>query len=82
VNGLWDMGGNALEWTDNGALGSGETARPTRGGSWWNGSAQMHRHHAQTKPAETSAVYIGSRRFNFTVWDFFGPSTDLRSAPP
>lgn len=61
VNGLWDMGGNVWEWTDNGTLGPGETARPTRGGSWWYGSAQMHRNHIQTKPADTSVVYIGFR---------------------
>lgn len=60
VNGLWDMGGNAWEWTDNSAQGD-DTERPTRGGSWWYGSAQMHRDHLQSKPANTSVVYIGFR---------------------
>lgn len=61
VNGLWDMGGNVWEWTDNGASPSNDAQRPTRGGSWWYGAAQMHRDHLQTKPANTSVVYIGFR---------------------
>ena len=60
VNGLWDMGANVWEWTESGAQGN-DTERPTRGGSWWYGSAQMHRDHLQTKPANTSVVYIGFR---------------------
>ncbi len=57
VNGLWDMGGNAWEWADGGT----DAARPTRGGSWWYGAAQMHRDHLQTKPFDTAVVYIGFR---------------------
>ncbi len=57
VNGLWDMGGNAWEWTDGGT----DAARPTRGGSWWYGAAQMHRDHLQSKSADTAVVYIGFR---------------------
>jgi formylglycine-generating enzyme len=57
VNGLYEMGGNAWEWTDGGT----DAARPTRGGSWWYGAAQMHRDHLQTKPFDTAVVYIGFR---------------------
>lgn len=61
VNGLWDMGGNVWEWTDDGKPAASDAERPTRGGSWWYGSAQMHRDHLQTKPASTTVVYIGFR---------------------
>jgi sulfatase modifying factor 1 len=57
VNGLFDMGANAWEWTDGGSA----SDRPTRGGSWWYGAAQMHREHRQGKPADTAVVYIGFR---------------------
>jgi formylglycine-generating enzyme required for sulfatase activity len=57
VNGLYDMGANAWEWTDGG---SGDQ-KTTRGGSWWYGADQMHRDHRATKPADTAVVYIGFR---------------------
>lgn len=57
VNGLYEMAANAWEWTDGGS----DAARPTRGGSWWYGAVQMHRDHLQSKPADTSVVYIGFR---------------------
>lgn len=58
VNGLHEMAANAWEWTDDGAT---SPERPTRGGSWWYGPAQMHREHLQSKPRGTSVVYIGFR---------------------
>lgn len=58
VNGLYDMGANLWEWVDDKAA-SGQVN--TRGGSWWYGPAQMHRSHAQSKPAGTAVVYIGFR---------------------
>ena len=57
VNGLFEMGANAWEWTEGGS----GSEKPTRGGSWWYGAAQMHRDHAATKPPETAVVYIGFR---------------------
>jgi formylglycine-generating enzyme required for sulfatase activity len=59
VNGLFDMGANAWEWTEGGEAEGGR--KLTRGGSWWYGSHQMHRDHVATKPAETAVVYIGFR---------------------
>jgi sulfatase modifying factor 1 len=57
VNGLFEMGANAWEWTDGGTAGE----QPTRGGSWWYGAAQMHRDHVATKPPETAVLYVGFR---------------------
>jgi formylglycine-generating enzyme required for sulfatase activity len=57
VNGLFDMGGNAWEWVDQGS----DADRRTRGGSWWYGAAQMRADHLQGKPAQTAVVYIGFR---------------------
>jgi formylglycine-generating enzyme required for sulfatase activity len=57
VNGLFEMGANAWEWTEGGA----GAEKPTRGGSWWYGAAQMHRDHAASKPPDTAVVYIGFR---------------------
>jgi formylglycine-generating enzyme len=61
VNGLYEIGANSWEWTENTQTGGTDAARPTRGGSWWYGAAQMHRDHLQTKPADTAVVYIGFR---------------------
>jgi sulfatase modifying factor 1 len=58
VNGLHEMAANVWEWTDDGAA---SRERPTRGGSWWYGPAQMHREHLQSKPRDTAVVYIGFR---------------------
>ena len=61
VNGLFEMGGNAWEWVD-GPPGAGpEAERGTRGGSWWYGAAQMREDHRQSKPPDTTVVYIGWR---------------------
>ena len=65
VNGLHEMGGNAWEWVDEpmGPPGrpAGSAERRTRGGSWWYGAAQMQAGHLQSKPADTTVVYIGFR---------------------
>ncbi|MEY2617169.1 MAG: hypothetical protein RL522_171 [Pseudomonadota bacterium] len=58
VNGLHEMAANVWEWTDDA---SASRERPTRGGSWWYGPAQMHREHLQSKPRDTAVVYIGFR---------------------
>jgi sulfatase modifying factor 1 len=57
VNGLFDMGANVWEWVDSG---DGDQKR-TRGGSWWYGSESMKTDHLQSKPRNTSVVYIGFR---------------------
>lgn len=57
VNGLFDMGANVWEWTDNG----GKEEKGTRGGSWWYGEAQMRAETVYTKPRGFPAVYIGFR---------------------
>ena len=57
VNGLYDMGGNAWEWVDSGPA----PDKRTRGGSWWYGAGPMRDSHVQSKPANTSVVYIGFR---------------------
>lgn len=61
VNGLHDMGGNAWEWVDEPPGATGRSERRTRGGSWWYGQAQMRADHLQSKPADTTVVYIGFR---------------------
>jgi formylglycine-generating enzyme len=57
VNGLYDMGANAWEWVDSGA----GSEKRTRGGSWWYGASSMRDDHVQSKPQDTSVVYIGFR---------------------
>ena len=61
VNGLHEMGGNAWEWVDEPAGARGPVERRTRGGSWWYGSVQMRAEHLQSKPPDTTVVYIGFR---------------------
>ena len=64
VNGLFDMGANAWEWTrpDGWATGAAPAGEwRTRGGSWWYGSGPMSEDHAAYKPVDTSVVYIGFR---------------------
>ncbi len=57
VNGLYDMGANVWEWTEDG----GDTEKRTRGGSWWYGSSRMKADDRATKPKDMAVVYIGFR---------------------
>lgn len=57
VNGLFDMGANVWEWTENGS----RVEKSTRGGSWWYGSFRMKADDYATKPKDMAVVYIGFR---------------------
>jgi formylglycine-generating enzyme len=57
VNGLYDMGANVWEWTENG----GDAEKRTRGGSWWYGAFRMKAGDVATKPRDMAVVYIGFR---------------------
>ncbi len=57
VNGLYDMGANVWEWTENG----GRAEKRTRGGSWWYGAFRMQAGDRATKPKDMAVVYIGFR---------------------
>lgn len=57
VNGLYDMGANVWEWTENG----GNDEKATRGGSWWYGASKMKADDLATKPRDMAVVYIGFR---------------------
>lgn len=57
VNGLYDMGANVWEWTEDG----GGAEKRTRGGSWWYGAFRMQAGDRATKPKEMAVVYIGFR---------------------
>lgn len=57
VNGLFDMGANVWEWTEDG----GEQEKRTRGGSWWYGAFRMKADDQATKPKDMAVVYIGFR---------------------
>jgi len=57
VNGLFDMGANVWEWTEDG----GTREKRTRGGSWWYGAFRMEANDRATKPKDMAVVYIGFR---------------------
>ena len=57
VNGLFDMGANVWEWTDDG----GDVEKRTRGGSWRYGAFRMRADDRATKPRDMAVVYIGFR---------------------
>ena len=57
VNGLYDMGANVWEWTENGS----KTDKGPRGGSWWYGAYRMRSDDYATKPRDMAVVYIGFR---------------------
>lgn len=61
VNGLHDMGANLWEWVDEPQGLSGNAERLTRGGSWWYGAGPMRESHLQSKPGDTTVIYIGFR---------------------
>ena len=57
VNGLYDMGINVWEWTENEDISS----KGTRDASRWYGAAPMKSAHLPTKRRHMAVVYIGFR---------------------
>lgn len=57
VNGLYDMGANVWEWTENGD----KKEKGTQGGSWWYGASKMKAEDQTKKPRNMAVLYIGFR---------------------
>lgn len=55
VNGMYDMGGNVLEWTATERNGG----YITRGALWWYGSERQQESDVESKAGDITVVYIG-----------------------